>query len=103
VAIHPMARVALNIVHGTHAAAQARASAMDTALADAAAAMLERWPDTAPDASRTASAVQIIDSALTELSLPSAGWLIPIEPLLRAHTAPAAWAHVFARLRARAA
>jgi DNA-binding winged helix-turn-helix (wHTH) protein len=103
VAIHPMARVGLNAVQGTQTAAHARASSMDTALAEAAAALLARWPDTAPDAGRTAAAVQIVDAALTDSPLPSAGWLIPIEPLLRAHTAPEAWAHVFARLRARAA
>jgi DNA-binding winged helix-turn-helix (wHTH) protein len=105
VAIHPMARIALKTVdgHGPHATAHARASSMDTALTDAAAVLLERWPDTAPDAGRTASAVQIVDSALTDSSPPSAGWLIPVEPLLRAYTAPAAWAHVVARLRARAA
>jgi len=98
-----MARVGLNAVQGTRTAAHARASSMDTALAEAAAALLARWPDTAPDAGRTAAAVQIVDAALIDSPLPSAGWLIPIEPLLRAHTAPEAWAHVCARLRARAA
>jgi DNA-binding winged helix-turn-helix (wHTH) protein len=103
VAIHQMALIALNALNSRHTTRHARASSMDTALADAAATLLERWPDTEPDEGRTASAVQAIDSALTDSSVPSAGWLVPIEPLLRAHTAPDAWAHVFARLRARAA
>jgi len=103
VAIHPMAHVGLNVVRATRAAVHARASSMESAVAGAAAALLERWPDTAPDDGRTAGAVRIIDTALTDSPLPSAGWLIPIEPLLRAYTAPDAWTQVMARLRARAA
>jgi tetratricopeptide (TPR) repeat protein len=103
VATHPMARVGLNVVHGTDTAIPARPSSMEAAFADAASALLQRWPDMPPDERRTAGAVQIIDTALTHSPLPSAGWLIPIEPLLRVYAAPDAWAHVVARLRARAA
>ena len=54
VAIHPMALVALNAAEQRRTRLHhARASSMDTALADAAATLLERWPDTAPDAGRT--------------------------------------------------
>ena len=46
---------ALNTVHGTHAAAHARASSMDTALADAAAALLSAGPKRRRTQGRTAS------------------------------------------------
>ena len=43
------------------------------------------------------------EAALADAASPSDGWLLPLEPLLRVHSAPEVWAPVLARLRARAA
>lgn len=115
VAIHPMARVGLAAVRRATGADQAtalstlgvdhpRAASMDAALGQAAAALLEQGakPSESRD-SRARRAVQIVERAFTQASSPSDGWLLPLEPLLRVHTAPDAWAPVLARLRARAA
>ena len=106
VAIHPMARVGLAAIRrATGAAADSVAGessaggdprAMDGALARAAALLLQS-PTHAP------GAAQIVETALARATVPSAGWLIPVEPLLRVHTAADAWSTVLAALRARAA
>jgi DNA-binding winged helix-turn-helix (wHTH) protein/Tfp pilus assembly protein PilF len=54
-------------------------------------------------AGHTADAVQDVDRALASAAPGSAGWLVPVEPLLQVAKAPEAWAPVLGRLRARAA
>ena len=54
-------------------------------------------------AGHTADAVQDVDRALASAAPGSAGWLVPVEPLLQVAKAPDAWAPVLGRLRARAA
>ena len=48
-------------------------------------------------------AAGIIDDALADAPLASAGWLLPIEPLLCVKAHPEIWARTLARLRTRAA
>jgi hypothetical protein len=67
--------------------------AFEAALAEAAALV------TAGDLSRAAA---LVEGALTRAPAGNAGWLLPVEPLLRVHTAPDTWASVLGRLRARA-
>ena len=50
-----------------------------------------------------AFAVQLLDGALANASPGSAGWLVPVEPLLNVSAHPDVWAPVLARLRTRAA
>jgi len=104
VAIHPMARVGLAAVRKAKGAAGAATApadaddprAMDHALAHAAALLLE-------SRGQASAAARIIEAALARTTVPSAGWLVPIDPLLRVHSAPEAWTSVLAGLRARAA
>jgi DNA-binding winged helix-turn-helix (wHTH) protein len=49
-----------------------------------------------------AAAAAIVGGALADAAAPSAGWLLPVEPLLHASAAPDAWSAVLARLSARA-
>ncbi len=106
VAIHPMAHVGLAAVRKTtrpaadsvaiDAPANDDPRAMDGALARAASMLLE-------SSSHARSAAHFLETALAGATVPSAGWLIPIEPLLRVHTAVDTWSKVLAALRARAA
>ena len=52
---------------------------------------------------RARRAAALVDAALAGAPASSAGWLIPIDPLLQVQTMPDAWVAVLARLRARAA
>jgi len=93
---HPLARVGLALIAHDTAARQAGTqggSAFDTALADAAALVA---------AGEVSRAADLIDGVLTRAPAGNAGWLLPVEPLLRVHTAPDTWAGVLGRLRARA-
>lgn len=54
-------------------------------------------------AGRQAAAVDIIRHTLNQAASFSAGWLIPVEPLLHVAVAPDAWAEVLTALRTRAA
>jgi hypothetical protein len=47
-------------------------------------------------------AARVCADALTRTPEGSAGWLLPVEPLLRATTRPDAWAPTLALLRERA-
>jgi len=49
------------------------------------------------------SAAQLLDAALTNAPPGNAGWLLPVEPLLRVSAHRDIWAHVLAQLRNRAA
>jgi len=51
----------------------------------------------------TKLATQAMDTALKAAAPGSAGWLVPVEPLLNVSANPEEWAPVLARLRARAA
>jgi hypothetical protein len=52
---------------------------------------------------QTALAAGVMDAALTAAPPGSAGWLVPVEPLLNVSANPDEWGSVLARLRARAA
>jgi DNA-binding winged helix-turn-helix (wHTH) protein len=49
-----------------------------------------------------AEGARLVDRALAHAPAGSAGWLLPIEPLLRVQSAPELWQSALARLRARA-
>ena len=103
--LHPMARVGLAAVQGTPGVAYARPSEpleqhpspVDRAVAHAAALLLTRTEE------GRRRAVQLVDEALAAAPPGSAGWTIPLEPLLAVHTDPDGWAPVLVRLRSRAA
>ncbi len=75
------------------AAATGHAAGVDAALVRAADLVLSGQPD---EAART------IDAALADAPPGSAGWLLPVEPLLFVQSAPDVWAAPLGRLRARA-
>jgi hypothetical protein len=106
VAAHPLAHIALaalsevgGTVPGTPAkppldGLAARVGAIDAAICKAALLTL-RGDD--------AAAAAMVHRALTEAPTGSAGWLLPVEPLLHVTAHPDAWASALERLRARAA
>jgi hypothetical protein len=53
--------------------------------------------------SNRGEAARLVDDALAAAPAGSAGWLLPVEPLLNVSAAPDIWAPVLARLRTRAA
>jgi DNA-binding winged helix-turn-helix (wHTH) protein len=94
-----------------------RAAAMDTPIPspDLASDLVARRPSSTVDAAvwraarevvaigDAASGAASIDAALADAAPGPAGWLIPVEPLLRVSGHLDAWTAVLARLRARAA
>jgi DNA-binding winged helix-turn-helix (wHTH) protein/Tfp pilus assembly protein PilF len=96
VAIHPLARRGL----ATAAKDQGdvpqpgRPASTDAAIARAAELVL---------AGQQQDAATLVDQALADAPPGSAGWLLPIEPLLRISANPDVWVPVLARLRTRAA
>jgi DNA-binding winged helix-turn-helix (wHTH) protein len=103
VAVHPLAHVALAALSETAGAvpgavlarpAPARPAAVDTAIGTAAAMTL---------GGDHTGAAHLVDSALAEAPPGSAGWLLPVEPLLHVAAHPEAWEQVLERLRARSA
>ena len=54
-------------------------------------------------AGETTDAARVVEEALARAAEGSAGWVLPIEPLLRVNDAPHAWQTALMRLRARAA
>jgi hypothetical protein len=50
-----------------------------------------------------ASGARLVDAALAAAPPGSAGWLLPVEPILNVAAHPVPWAGVLARLRTRAA
>jgi DNA-binding winged helix-turn-helix (wHTH) protein/cytochrome c-type biogenesis protein CcmH/NrfG len=71
-----------------------RQRSIEAAMCRAAACVLNDAP---------ADAARIVDEALSSAPSGSAGWLVPIEPLLRVPHAVGVWHTVLSRLRARAA
>ena len=53
-------------------------------------------------AGETGSAARLVDAALTRAAPGSAGWLLPIDPILDVQRSAEAWQAALARLRARA-
>ena len=53
-------------------------------------------------AGQHAQAARAIETALDEAAAGSAGWLLPIEPLLHVSAHPQVWARALAQLRNRA-
>lgn len=113
VQIHSMAQLALAAVEARLRGARApiqmsharlRASTpVDIGLPQAAAIVLaSAGHGSLPSDETVHQAAQVLDQALVAAPAGSAGWLIPVEPLLRVHRAPGAWAGVLAHLRARA-
>jgi DNA-binding winged helix-turn-helix (wHTH) protein len=115
VAVHPLARVGLAAVStraadcDQPAAAPAgelhhtRASLFDVAVCRSATVLLASASGASePGAAAVQHAAHIVDEALAQAPAASAGWLLPVEPLLRAWRAPDAWTPVLACLRARA-
>lgn len=98
---HPLARVGLTAVGTTGALASADSSVprqpdspVDAAIAQAA--LLVTRGD-------HAKAARLVDGALEAAPLDSAGWLLPIEPLLNVADRAEVWVAPLARLRNRAA
>jgi tetratricopeptide (TPR) repeat protein len=89
VSTHPMARVALALDLPSHLAPP-----VDAALPRAAQCVL---------VDKHAEAARLIDEALAAAPPGSAGWLIPVEPLLNVSANPDNWNGVLSQLRIRAA
>jgi len=71
----------------------ATSASVDEAMCRAAACVLARDP---------ATAGRLVDAALARAAAGSAGWLLPIEPILDVPRSADAWHPALARLRARA-
>ena len=101
---HPLASIGL---HATGAAPRtasvgaSRPSAGVTALANVDFAMCQA-ASLAVSGNR-AEAARVIDNALSGAAPGSAGWVMPVEPLLNVAADPPAWALALTRLRTRAA
>jgi hypothetical protein len=104
VGTHPMAHLGLAHVRlrldgvpvGAPRAGAAGSSppAVDPAICQAAHLVL---------AGRGSEAAAIVERALESTPPGNAGWLLPVEPLIRTQGAPEIWAGALARIRARAA
>jgi DNA-binding winged helix-turn-helix (wHTH) protein len=115
VKVHPLAAVALEAASGSHrevrpagrpglqsrrthapdAGSAAVVTTVDAAIAQAARCVL---------AGSHPKAARLVDAAIAASPEgSSAGWILPVEPLLDVHSHPADWAAPLARLRARAA
>jgi DNA-binding winged helix-turn-helix (wHTH) protein len=97
VARHPLARLGRAVTEGdaSQAAGQlpAPGKTMDEVFCMAANHVLT---------GASAAAAPIVDAALLAAPQSSAGWLLPVEPLLNVSSAPQVWESALARLRARA-
>jgi tetratricopeptide (TPR) repeat protein len=98
---HPLAKAALAALQGAPRvapAADARrfedAVPMEAALAAAVQHVL---------AGEAADAARVVAAALSSAQPGSAGWILPVEPILNTASAPDLWAPVLARIRAQAA
>jgi DNA-binding winged helix-turn-helix (wHTH) protein len=95
VAMHPSARLTLSVLDRSDAASgHGHASPVDVAMGQAVVLVLRGEQRNAP---------ALVEGALSDAPPGSAGWILPIEPLLHISADPAPWAPVLARLRARAA
>ena len=94
IAAHPMARVGLAAVSSVPAPpAHAGIVSIDQAMAMAAQRVC---------AGQHSEAARAIETALDEAAAGSAGWLLPIEPLVHVSAHPHVWARALAQLRNRA-
>ena len=96
VAVHPLARLGLSALGAADGAAMpaARPASVDGAIGHAIALAF---------AGKHADAAVIVDQALAVAQPGSAGWLLPVEPMLQVSSHPDIWAPTLARLRTRAA
>jgi DNA-binding winged helix-turn-helix (wHTH) protein len=106
--IHPLARAALAALAARDAKTAPRRSdpgqrATESFSVDAAMARAIFAVVSGAGESTRADSAQLIDRALTSAPAGSAGWILPIEPMLDVSADPKMWAPVLARLRIRAA
>ena len=97
VAVHPLARLGLAALGASLMPAAppvGRFTSVDGAVGHAIALAF---------AGKHSDAASIVDEALAEAPPGNAGWLLPVEPMLRVSAHPDIWAPALARLRARAA
>jgi tetratricopeptide (TPR) repeat protein len=102
---HGTARVALAVLEGRRTLDEGRDEEDLEAPAASAAPFDRAWAQSirlalSDDVARAAT---VIDRALADAAPGSAGWLLPLEPLLQVARAPTVWAAPLARLRNRAA
>ncbi len=100
--LHPMARLGLAAARGDRDALSEipdldRGNPVDRAIARAARLALSGTPAGRSEAAR------LVEQSLVDVSPGSAGWLLPLEPLLHVSSDPDRWAPALARLRNRAA
>jgi DNA-binding winged helix-turn-helix (wHTH) protein len=108
---HPLAGAALAALSGmsatdlgSHAgSALTSLSDVDRALALATFAAVGALIQSAQPRPTLADAAGLVDAALATAEPGNAGWLLPLDPLLRPAGAPAMWASALARVRTRAA
>jgi hypothetical protein len=96
VAVHPLARLGLAVLGASGVAAKQPVppASVEGAVGHAIAlAFAGKHPD----------AATIVEAALAAAPPGSAGWLLPVEPMLRVSSYPDVWASALARLRTRAA
>jgi DNA-binding winged helix-turn-helix (wHTH) protein len=112
IALHPMAHLGLALADGRSLAdlmlragpAAGRLSPTDRALGVAAyVEMQSSRGGPLPDGLTPDVAAVAVVNALASAEPGNAGWLLPVEPLIRAGLAPERWSAALARLRARAA
>jgi DNA-binding winged helix-turn-helix (wHTH) protein len=96
VALHPGARLGIAAATSQRLAEPAvgQLRSVDVAMWRAAGYVL---------AGAHGEAAGLMESALADAPAGNGGWLLPVEPLLRVHSAPDVWAGALARVRARAA
>lgn len=99
---HPMARVALAVMTGGReefpgSADPAHGSEVDQVVARAA------WQALSGTPGARRQAAHLVEQSLINAPPGSAGWLLPLEPLLHVTSDPGLWAPALARLRNRAA
>jgi DNA-binding winged helix-turn-helix (wHTH) protein len=96
VALHPGARLGIAAATSQRVAepAVSQLRSVDVAMWRAAGHVL---------AGAHGEAAGLMERALADAPPGNGGWLLPVEPLLRVHSAPDVWAGALARLRARAA
>lgn len=104
--VHPMALAGLALIGadraaGEHASTAPSRNPAQTSIEATVASAAVTIALTGPAA--LSASVQAVDHVLAAAPGGNAGWLIPIEPLLRVHLRADAWAPVLARLRTRAA
>ncbi len=100
--MHPMASVGLAVLRGDYTALSGipdvgRGNLVDHAFARAARLALSGTSGGRGEAAR------LVEQALIDVPSGSAGWLLPLEPLLHVSSDPDNWAPALARLRNRAA